>query len=110
MGTVDCFTQAGSIRERRGLVTIMADLYPKSAIAKLCTPVPTMTNFAGRTIWAGDILDVLQGLDSVSVDLIWLEPGFDCERDCGAAVGRAGAGAAFKDTWRCRIWTWHGWG
>ena len=48
----------------------MADLYPKSAIAKLCTPVPAMTNCAERSVWAGDILDVLRGLDSVSVDLI----------------------------------------
>ena len=48
----------------------MADLYPKSAIAKLCTPVPTMTNFAERTIWAGDSLDVLRGVNFGAVDLI----------------------------------------
>ena len=29
-----------------------------------------MTNFADRTIWTGDNLDILRGLNSASVDLI----------------------------------------
>ena len=29
-----------------------------------------MTNFADRTIWTGDNLDILCGLNSASVDLI----------------------------------------
>ena len=70
LGSVGGYARADSVCGRGDLVTRMADLYPKSAIAKLCTPVPTMTNFAERTIWNGDILDVLRGLDSVSVDLI----------------------------------------
>ena len=69
-----------------------------------------MMDFAERSFWTGDDLGILRGVNSAAVDLIWLKPGFDCERDCGAAVGRAGAGAAFKDAWRCPIWTWHGWG
>ena len=33
-----------------------------------------MTNFADRTIWTGDNLDILRGVNSSSVDLIYLEP------------------------------------
>ena len=33
-----------------------------------------MTNFADRTTWTGDNLDMLRGLNSASVDLIYLDP------------------------------------
>ena len=59
----------------------------------------TMTNFADRTIWTGDHLDVLRGLNSASVDLIYLHPPFNSNRNYAAPVSSAGAGAAFKDTW-----------
>ena len=58
-----------------------------------------MTNFADRTIWTGDNLDILRGLNSASVDLIYLDPPFNSNRDYAAPVGSAAAGAAFKDTW-----------
>ena len=40
-----------------------------------------MTNFADRTIWTGDNLDILRGLNSASVDLIYLYPPFNSNRD-----------------------------
>ena len=58
-----------------------------------------MTNFADKTIWTGDNLDILRGLNSASVDLIYLDPPFNSKRDYAAPVGSAAAGAAFKDTW-----------
>ena len=58
-----------------------------------------MTNFSDRTIWTGDNLDILRGLNSVSVDLIYLDPPFNSNRNYAAPVGSAAAGAAFKDTW-----------
>ena len=58
-----------------------------------------MTNFADRTIWTGDNLDILRGLNSASVDLIYLDPPFNSNRDYAAPVGSTAAGAAFKDTW-----------
>ena len=58
-----------------------------------------MTNFADRTIWTGDNLDILRGLNSTSVDLIYLDPPFNSNRNYAAPVGSAAAGAAFKDTW-----------
>ena len=58
-----------------------------------------MTNFADRTIWTGDNLDILRGLNSASVDLIYLDPPFNSNRDYAAPVGSTAGGAAFKDTW-----------
>ena len=58
-----------------------------------------MTNFADRTIWTGDNLDILRGINSESVDLIYLDPPFNSNRNYAAPVGSAAAGAAFKDTW-----------
>ena len=56
-------------------------------------------NFANRTIWTGDNLDIMRGLNSASVDLIYLDPPFNSNRDYAAPVGSKAAGAAFKDTW-----------
>ena len=58
-----------------------------------------MTNFADRTNWTGDNLDILRGLNSASVDLIYLDPPFNSNRNYAAPVGSAAAGAAFDDTW-----------
>ena len=59
----------------------------------------TVTNFANRTIWTGDNLDILRGLNSNCVDLIYLDPPFNSNRTYAAPVGSVAAGAAFKDTW-----------
>ena len=56
-------------------------------------------NFADKTIWTGDNLDILRGVNSESVDLIYLDPPFNSNRDYAAPVGSRAAGAAFKDTW-----------
>ena len=56
-------------------------------------------NFTDKTIWTGDNLDILRGMNSESVDLIYLDPPFNSNRNYSAPVGSAAAGAAFKDTW-----------
>ena len=56
-------------------------------------------NFANRTIWTGDNLDILRGLNSECVDLIYLDPPFNSNKNYSAPVGSKAAGAAFKDTW-----------
>ena len=43
-----------------------------------------MTNFADRTIWTGDNLDILRGLNSASADLISLDPPFNSNRNYAA--------------------------
>ena len=59
----------------------------------------TEPNFADKTIWTGDNLDILRGMNSECVDLIYLDPPFNSNQDYAAPVGSAAAGAAFKDTW-----------
>ena len=56
-------------------------------------------NFADKTIWTGDNLDILRGMNSECVDLIYLDPPFNSNQNYAAPVGSAAAGAAFKDTW-----------
>ena len=56
-------------------------------------------NFPTRTVWTGDNLDILRGINSESVDLIYLDPPFNSNRDYAAPIGSEAAGAAFKDTW-----------
>ena len=56
-------------------------------------------NFADKTIWTGDNLDILRGLNSETVDLIYLDPPFNSNKNYEAPVGSSAAGAAFKDTW-----------
>ena len=56
-------------------------------------------NFAPRTIWTGDNLDILRGLNSETVDLIYLDPPFNSNRTYAAPIGSNAAGAAFKDAW-----------
>ena len=56
-------------------------------------------NVKNRTLFTGDNLDVMRGLNSASVDLIYLDPPFNSNRDYAAPIGSQAAGAAFKDTW-----------
>ena len=56
-------------------------------------------NFADKTIWTGDNLDILRGMNSETVDLIYLDPPFNSNRNYEAPVGSKAAGAAFKDAW-----------
>ena len=56
-------------------------------------------NWRNRTMWTGDNLPVLRGLNSESVDLVYADPPFNSNRDYAAPIGSKAAGAAFKDTW-----------
>ena len=59
----------------------------------------TTPNFTDRTIWTGDNLDILRGMNSDCVDLIYLDPPFNSNQNYAAPVGSQAAGAAFKDSW-----------
>lgn len=67
-------------------------------------------NFANRTLWTADNLDVLRGMNSACVDLIYADPPFNSNRDYAAPIGSEAAGAAFKDTWTLSDVdeAWHG--
>ena len=56
-------------------------------------------NWVNRTLWTGDNLDILRGMNSECVDLIYLDPPFNSNRDYEAPIGSKAAGAMFKDTW-----------
>lgn len=56
-------------------------------------------NWKNRTLWTGDNLDIMRGMNSESVDLVYLDPPFNSNRLYSAPVGSQAAGAAFKDTW-----------
>ena len=61
--------------------------------------VVSAPNFATGTVWTGDNLPVMRGMNSECVDLIYLDPPFNSKRDYAAPIGSEAAGAAFKDTW-----------
>ena len=54
---------------------------------------------ANRTLFTGDNLYVLRGMNSESVDLFYLDPPFNSNATYSAPIGSEAAGAAFKDSW-----------
>ena len=56
-------------------------------------------NWSNQTIWTGDNLEIMRGMNSESVDLIYLDPPFNSKANYAAPIGSQAAGAAFKDTW-----------
>ena len=56
-------------------------------------------NFANQTIWTGDNLPIMRGLNDASVDLIYLDPPFNSKTNYAAPIESKAAGAEFKDTW-----------
>ena len=56
-------------------------------------------NFAPSTIWTGDNLAILRGMNDACVDLVYLDPPFNSNRNYEAPIGSKAAGASFKDAW-----------
>ena len=65
-------------------------------------------NWKNRTIWTRDNLPVMRGMNSESVDLIYLDPPFKSNRTYAAPIGSKAPEASFKDFWTFddvdRIW------
>ena len=57
------------------------------------------TNIKPKTIFTGDNLPIMRGINSQSVDLIYLDPPFNSKANYAAPIGSKAAGAEFKDTW-----------
>ena len=68
-------------------------------MSELPFPNAGVANWSNQTIWTGDNLDIMRGMNSESVDLIYLDPPFNSKHDYSAPIGSKAAGAAFKDTW-----------
>ena len=56
-------------------------------------------NIKSKTIFTGDNLPIMRGINSESIDLIYLDPPFNSNANYAAPIGSAAAGAEFKDTW-----------
>jgi len=50
-------------------------------------------------LYTNDNLYIMHGMNSASVDLIYLDPPFNTKRTYSAPIGSKAAGAAFKDMW-----------
>ena len=59
-------------------------------------------NFANRTLYHGDNLDFLRGMNSGTVNLIATDPPFNKSRDFHATPDSLASGASFQDRW-----SWH---
>ena len=57
-------------------------------------------NFLNRTLYHGDNLDFLRGMNSETVHLIATDPPFNKNRDFHATPDSLARGARFKDRWR----------
>ena len=58
-----------------------------------------MPNFQNRTLYHGDNLDFLRGMDSETVHLIATDPPFNKNRDFHATPDSLARGAQFQDRW-----------
>ena len=60
------------------------------------------TNFANRTLYHGDNLDFLRGMNSQTVHLIATDPPFNKNKDFHATPDSLASGASFQDRWSWR--------
>ena len=56
-------------------------------------------NFANRTIFEGDNLPVMEGINSNCIDLIYLDPPFNTNRIFTSSAGRRKSDVSFDDIW-----------
>lgn len=67
-------------------------------------------NVQNRTLFIADNLDIMRGMDSETVDLIYLDPPFNTNEEHKAPIGTPAEGAKFKDIWTDEDikYEWHG--
>ena len=67
-------------------------------------------NFDNRTLFIADNLDIMRGMDSDTIDLIYLDPPFKSGKQWKAPIGSPAEGAEFKDIWTDKDIKdeWHG--
>ena len=57
-------------------------------------------NVQNRTVFCKDNLDILQGINSDCIDLIYIDPPFNKKKEFSAPIGSNAEGANFKDWFR----------
>lgn len=65
-------------------------------------------NWKNKTIWTGDNLEIMRGMNSESVDLIYLDPPFNSKADYAAPIGSKAAGLRSKTRGLYKTWMWLG--
>ena len=67
-------------------------------------------NIKNRTLFIADNLDIMRGMNSDTIDLIYLDPPFNSNRNYKAPIGSPAEGATFKDIWTDEDikYEWHG--
>ncbi len=63
------------------------------------SPVSHGAQPSNRTIFTADNLPVLRGIDSETIDLIYLDPPFNAGKQWHAPIGSDAEGASFNDIW-----------
>ena len=61
--------------------------------------MPGPCNVPSRTIFIGDNLDILRGINNDCVDLIYLDPPFNSDQTYAAPLNSEARGAEFDDVW-----------
>ena len=61
--------------------------------------MPNACNVPNRTIFTGDNLDILRGINSECIDLIYLDPPFKSDQTYAAPLDSEARGAEFDDVW-----------
>ena len=56
-------------------------------------------NVENRTLFIADNLDIMRGIDSETIDLIYLDPTFKSGKQWKAPIGSPAEGASFKNIW-----------
>ena len=56
-------------------------------------------NVDNRTLFIADNLDIMRGIDTDCIDLIYLDPPFNSKKQWKAPIGSPAEGASFKDIW-----------
>ena len=56
-------------------------------------------NLKNRTLFIADNLDILRGINTDCIDLIYLDPPFNTKKQYKAPIGSPAEGAEFKDIW-----------
>ena len=56
-------------------------------------------NVENRTLFIADNLDIMRGINSETIDLIYLDPPFKSGKQWKAPIGSPAEGAEFKDIW-----------
>ena len=56
-------------------------------------------NVENRTLFIAENIDIMPGIDSECIDLIYLDPPFNTKKQYKAPIGSPASGASFKDIW-----------